>query len=170
MGTRDRQAGVKVVDVIAIIPSWTPEDRARLRHALEYFDRGHGQTLDPEVRFWSALVSVAEERGIALPPFIRMAKSREFSRFKKDADQVRAFIGKWIRPKTKTEVVHSFRLCARGLLSYMKDMDIPWSVTAIARNTQNVPDAMDRSWPRYAVNGLLLDVVRGEIRKLSKTQ
>ena len=100
-------------DVIAAIPQWDESQREQVRMMLGQFDSG-SSTDGPASMLWATFESVSEDRGLTLPPFVRVRKSKGFRNFRQDAERVLQFVDNHIRPRNKTETVQGLRLCARG--------------------------------------------------------
>lgn len=109
----------------------------------------------PELLLWTAIQTVAEERGIKIAPFSRVVRSSNFERYRKDAAELSFWVTKELRPESKTEHRSAVRACARALLTYMGVAGIPMSPTTLMAQVANIPYAVDRAWPGYVASGTM---------------
>lgn len=154
---------VKLEDVIGCIGAWTKTERDQLRVALGVFDRSGAEAEERAQTVWSAFRYRADLEGIPLPPFPAMRRSKNWPQFRDGCETLDGFVTTYLKPENKTERVISYQIAARALLFYFREINIPVSVSALARNMQNIPDAVDRCWPGYAKKDKLRFVLTGKI-------
>jgi hypothetical protein len=143
---------VSIESIVAALPSMKQKDRAKVRMALDLMDRGakseEGET--SSALLWGQIVSVARERGIALPPAARARKMSGWKAFHDDATAAVAFVATYA-PRDETERFHLVRMAARALVARLEklrsSMSLPITPTLVMRQAVNIPACLQEQWP-----------------------
>lgn len=139
-------------DIIAALPTLSASELAQVKTAIQVLSKEgeRAETNDSEEVVWRAFQTSAGKQGVELPPFERVKRSNAYKAFREGSVNVLRFVEQAFQPKSKTERVHALMICARALLRFLKQIQVPWAVSTIANNLCNVSAAIESAWPGYA--------------------